>query len=362
MEKDILYMQKSLSLAKKGQGCTSPNPMVGAVLVKNNKIIAQGFHRICGSDHAEVSALKVAGSKAKGATMYVNLEPCAHWGRTPPCVDRIISSKIKRVVVAMIDPNPEVAGKSVRKMRRAGIKVRVGVLGKQARRLNEVFLKNIYEHKPFIAAKVAQTLDGKIATAAGESKWITSASTRKLARRLRDNYDAVVVGVNTANKDNPGLNGVDTKVSKVVIDPHLKIKNNLKLVTKTPEQLIVACSIDCQKTEKYNYLNNLGVTVLPVKVKDDLLNFNIFLKKIYRRGITSLFVEGGAETIGHFFDARCLDKFYFFFAPKIAGGRNALSSIAGEGIKKISCACKLKDMEIATVGNDFIVSGYPKFN
>ena len=207
MMQDDHFMQKALDLALKGKGETSPNPLVGCVIVKRNRIIAEGWHRRCGSDHAEIIALKKAGSQARGAEMYITLEPCNHYGRTPPCVDRIIKSGIKKVVIGMKDPNPLTNGKSIAKIGRAGIKTKIGVLKEESEIINEAFVKYIKKRMPFVAVKCAQSLDGKVATAKGQSKWITSEETRKLTRKIRDEFDAILVGITTVIKDNPRLNG-----------------------------------------------------------------------------------------------------------------------------------------------------------
>ena len=236
------YMHRALELARRGAGLVSPNPMVGAVLVKNNKIIGEGYHCAAGKDHAEIVAIKNAKAPVRGSTLYVTLEPCCHVGRTGPCVQRIVKEKIKKVVVAVLDPNPLVDGKGVAYLKKSGVEVEVGLCVKEAIRLNEIFFKNMRCHLPFVAAKTAQSLDGKTATRMGESKWITGEQARIHAKRLRDEYDAVVVGVNTVIKDDPCLNGLHKTNFKVVIDPQMRIPVLSKLVTRYSDKLIIVTS------------------------------------------------------------------------------------------------------------------------
>ena len=239
--KDEHNMWQALRLAYLGKGTTAPNPMVGAVIIKNKKVVGTGYHRRCGGDHAEIIALKKAGDLARGATLYINLEPCHHVGHTPPCVDQVIQAGIKEVFIAMKDPNPLTNGKSIRRMRKAGIAVHVGLLQKQALKFNEIFVTYTTKNRPFITAKIAQTLDGKIAGRTGQSKWITSEMSRRFARQYRDSFDAIMVGGNTVKSDNPGLNGNKKKLIKIVLDSHLAISNRAKLFEQTePSNCILA--------------------------------------------------------------------------------------------------------------------------
>ncbi len=355
---DKLFIKKTLQLAKRAEGYTSPNPMVGAVLVKEGKIISCGYHKKAGYPHAEVEAIDKAKQFCVGSTLYVNLEPCCHWGRTPPCVDKIIRSGIKRVVIATLDPNPSVRGKSVKILKKAGIKVKVGVLEEEAKKLNEIFFKNMQKRMPFVVVKVAQSLDGKIATFKGESKWITGIKARRFSKRLRDKYDAVCVGVNTVIKDNPSLEGMKKRTCKIVLDPILKIPLKAKLVKKAEGDLIIFTSKDNLHRKKVKYLKKKAfIYFLPLK--KDSFSLKDALKILYEKhSICSVFVEGGAYTIGRFFDEGLVDKIYFFYAPKIIGGEKNLSSVGGEGIKRLQDVHRVKDLEIIRIGEDILISGY----
>ena len=359
MPDDFYYIKKTFELAKKGEGFTSPNPLVGAVITKKNKIISTGYHKKAGFPHAEIEAIRKAKENAKGSTLYINLEPCCHWGRTPPCVDEIIAARIKRVVVATYDPNPRVRGKSLRKLKKAGIEVSIGVLSQEAERLNEVFFRNMKYDLPFVAAKVAQSLDGKIATKSGDSKWITASKARLFSKSLRDKYDAVLVGINTVIKDNPRLAGIKKEPFKIVVDPHLKIPFNATLLRMAKNNLIIFAS--CKVKNKKVELLRKKCTIYFLEEKNNYMSFRKVIRILYKRGITSIFVEGGSVTLGRFFDEKCIDKIYFFFAPKIIGGKCAPTSIAGEGISQIEKACEVRDIRIRRLGSDFLAEGYPVF-
>lgn len=358
-EWDIKFMKEVFKLAKKGEGLTSPNPLVGAVIVKNKRIIAKGFHRCPGSAHAEIEAIKKAKESLEGSTLYVNLEPCYHWGRTPPCVDRIIDVGIKRVVISNIDPNPQVKGRSLRKLKAVGIKVDIGIMQEEGRRLNEIFFKNMLEDKPFVVVKWAQTLDGKIATKAGKSKWLTSSKAREYAKKLRDKYDAVLVGVNTVIKDNPTLNGFKKIPYKIILDAQLRFPLQSSLLRSNPEKLIIF-TLPTKDSSKLNYLKAKGIKIFTMRSSKGLLDLKRVLDYIYRLGITSVFVEGGAFTIGSFFDQQCVEKIYVFISPKIMGGKDNLSAIGGEGIKDLKKIIKVKELSTKSVGEDILISGYLK--
>jgi diaminohydroxyphosphoribosylaminopyrimidine deaminase/5-amino-6-(5-phosphoribosylamino)uracil reductase len=354
MDKDVYFIRKTFQLAKRAEGFTSPNPIVGAVFVKNNKVVSSGYHKKSGFPHAEIEAIKGAKQSLADAQLYVNLEPCCHFGRTPPCVDEVIKTGIKRVVIAALDPNPRVRGKSVAKMKKSGIEVKVGVCAEEARCVNEVFFKNMENKRPFVVIKTAQSLDGKIAASKGVSKWITSARSRTFAKRLRDKYDAVLVGINTVVKDNPSLNGVRTVPYKVVIDPKLRMPLNSSLIRKDPDKLVIFTSV-----RKKNKKLPSVVKVFYLKEKKGQISVKEVLANLYNLGIMSVYVEGGGETIGRFFDAKLVDKVYFFIAPKIIGGKNALSSVRGVGAALPNKSFLLKGMQIKKLGEDILISGYP---
>lgn len=358
MESDVYFMNRALELAKKAEGQTSPNPIVGAIIVKKGKVIGQGYHKKAGSEHAEINAFNNAKESIEGATLYVSLEPCCHFGQTPPCVDKIIKEKIARVVIAVCDPNPLVNGKSVKKLRLAGVKVKVGVCENQAQKINEVFFLNMKEKRPFVAAKVAQSLDGKIATSTGKSKWITSLAARRYAKKLRDKYGAVLVGVNTVVKDNPQLNGIKNTSYKIVIDPQLRIPKKSYLVKKSNQQLVIVTS---EKNKDKSLLLPKPIKFVFVESGKKGLSLKEALKKLYLLGVSSVFVEGGADTLGRFFDAQLVDKFYCFVAPKILGGKNALTSIGGQGVSNVNKSVALKDVKLNQIGQDFLVESYIKY-
>jgi diaminohydroxyphosphoribosylaminopyrimidine deaminase/5-amino-6-(5-phosphoribosylamino)uracil reductase len=322
-------------------------------VVKNGKIVGEGYHKKAGTPHAESLAIDAAGKNASGADLYVNLEPCCHTGRTPPCTDKIITGGIKKVVAATKDPNPLMCGKSLQKLGKAGIKTSCGSCCQESRKLNEIFFKNMQKKLPFVAAKFAQSLDGKIATRLNVSQWITSQEARNKAKGLRDLYDCVVVGVNTANKDNPSLNGLTKKPLKAVIDPKLVIKPSLKLIQENGKNLFLLTSL--KNKNKGSKLFD-KVTVLFAREKNGCLDLLDLMKQLYAFKICSLFIEGGAQTLGLFFDAGLVDKVYAFIAPQIIGGKAALSAVEARGVDtpgKIS----LKSVRVEMVGSDILVSG-----
>ncbi len=356
------YMQLAYELALKGRGTTSPNPMVGAVIVKKGRIIAQGYHARCGGDHAEIAALNEAGSRAKGATLYVTLEPCAHHGRTPPCVNRIIDSGIAKVVVGMKDPNPLMNGKSIALLRKFGISVEVGCLEPTLKRMNEVFIKYIQARMPFVTAKIAQTLDGKIATAQGRSKWITSESTRTYARSKRDEFDAIMVGANTVAQDDPGLNGTrkDKNIKKVVVDSALRISPKAKLFSKTqPSDIILATTAAASQTKVRMFLKKgVRVLVAPSKGKHRHVDLTWLMKELAKMEVSSVLIEGGGRLIGRALKDGLVDRMMVYVAPKIIGDQNGISSVAGLNISDIDKTVGLDKITIDYLKPDILVQGY----
>ncbi|MEM3400222.1 MAG: bifunctional diaminohydroxyphosphoribosylaminopyrimidine deaminase/5-amino-6-(5-phosphoribosylamino)uracil reductase RibD [Candidatus Micrarchaeia archaeon] len=355
---DEFFMRIALGLANLGIPRAFPNPLVGAVVVKNGKIIATGYHREYGKEHAEIMALRRAGKSANGATLYVNLEPCCHYGKTGPCVDEIVKYGIKRVVVGIKDPNPKVCGGGIKKLREAGIRVDVGVLKNDAARLNEVFIKYMSTGCPFIALKCAMTLDGKIATETGDSKWISGKTARMYAHFLRAYYDAVLVGVNTVIKDDPLLTcrieGGRNPV-RVIVDSKLRIPLNAKVVR---EGTIIATSKkhDRDKREK---LEKAGCVV--VVCGKERVRLRRLVSLLGKRGITSLLVEGGGEVNASFINERIVDKIYFVIAPKIVGGKEAKTPVEGEGVAKMYDALKFKVVRVLSLGGDYLIEAYPMY-
>ncbi|MFC1703712.1 bifunctional diaminohydroxyphosphoribosylaminopyrimidine deaminase/5-amino-6-(5-phosphoribosylamino)uracil reductase RibD [Candidatus Omnitrophota bacterium] len=345
-------MRKAIDLALKAKGKTSPNPMVGALIVKDDRILGRGYHHSAGGPHAEILALRQASKRARGAVMYVTLEPCSHFGRTPPCVDAIISSGIKKVVIATKDPNPVNNGNSIKLLRRNGIQVMQGVLAKEAQEINMIFNKFITKKIPFVTVKVAQSLDGKIALQNGQSQWITSKETRDLAHRLRNDYDAILVGVNTVIHDNPLLKSKN----KVIVDSRLRTSLNARIFTKNSGKVIIASTKKAPK-QKVAQLEGKGATVLLLPVKNGKVNLKALMRQLAKMEITSVFIEGGGTIIGNLFDEGLVDKAMFFIAPKIIGGKDSISSVEGAGIKSIAKAHCLKDIRIQQCGNEFLLQG-----
>lgn len=354
---DEYYMGLALKLALKAKGKTSPNPLVGSLVVKAGRIVGRGFHAKAGLAHAEVIALDKAGNKARGATLYVTLEPCAHTGKTPPCVNRIIESGIKEVVVGMIDPNPLNNGRGLMLLKQNNIKVKVGFLEDQLRKINESFIKYITARIPFVTVKVGQSLDGRIATRTGDSKWITSDKSRSFAHKLRQDYDAIMVGVNTVLRDNPRLNtwSSQKKLIKIIIDSNLSTPENSDIFSGDAQVIIITLpSRPGQETENRKSLS-VKAKILEVKEKSGQINLRDALKKLAQLQISSIIVEGGGTLIGSLFDEKLVDKVLFFISPKIIGGRDAVSSVMGTGVKHVNQAIKLHNLKIRRFDEEFLI-------
>ena len=355
------FMRQALELALKAKGKTSPNPLVGALVVKHNKIIARGFHHKAGLAHAEVLALNQAGRRAKGATLYVSLEPCCHYGRTPPCIEKIIKSKVSRVVIGMKDPNPKVNGKGMKILRSHGIDVVAGFLEEDLARINESYIKYITKHLPFVVVKVAQSLDGKISTHTGDSQWITSKDARDFSRKLRNNFDAIMVGVNTLLKDNPNLKPQTAKQNfyKIIVDSKLQTHIDAKILFPYPERVIIATTKFANK-DKARFFSQRNIKVWVLADTNGRVDLKVLLSRLAGYEISSVFVEGGGTLIGSLFDQRLVDKVMFFLAPKIIGGRDAISSVMGEGVKLLKNALNIKELQIRMIGKDILIEGYIK--
>ncbi len=356
------FMELALRLALKARGMTSPNPLVGALVVKGDRIISKGYHEKAGLAHAEIMALDKAAEKAKGAKLYVTLEPCAHFGKTPPCVDRIIKSGVKEVIVGMIDPNPQNRGKGLEMLKGRGIKVRAGFLEEKLRKINEPFIKYITKRLPLVTVKIAQSLDGRIATRRGESKWITSDKSRAFAHKLRRDFDAVMVGVNTVLVDNPRLDTCFSKKhpAKIIADSRLSTPQNSNIFSGKAEVIIVTLASRAgQETENRKILQEKA-RILEVKEKSGQINLKDAMKKLAALGITNILVEGGGTLVGSLFDEGLVDKVLFFISPKIIGGKEAISSVMGSGISRIDSAIKIKNIKSRRFAEDFLIEGYVK--
>ena len=347
--------------AKRGEGKTTPNPLVGALVVKNNRIIARGYHKKAGLPHAEVVALSLAGRRARGATLYVTLEPCSHFGRTPPCTDMIMKYGIRQVIIGMLDPNPLNNGKGLRVLRRHGIEVEVGLLEKELRKMNEPFIKYITQKLPFVTVKVGQSLDGKIATYRGSSQWITSDRAREYVHRIRDKFDAIMVGVNTILRDNPKLQpaSISKRLTKIIVDSQLSIPCQAEVMKNPPIIIATLHATPGQETTNRDLLLKKA-QILEVKEKEGLVNIRDMMRRLARLNITNILVEGGGNLIGSLFDERLVDKVLFFISPKIIGGKEAISSVMGKGISHPDKAFRLKDVRLRRIGEDFLVEGYIK--
>ena len=353
-------MLRALRLARRGR--TSPNPMVGAVVVRDGGIVGEGFHPRAGEPHAEVFALRDAGEAARGATLYVTLEPCCHHGRTPPCTQAIISAGISRVVAAMVDPNPVVGGKGIRELRDAGIEVTAGLLEDDARRLNEAHLKHITTGLPFFRLKMAATLDGKIATRTGDSQWVSGEASRRLVQRMRDRADAVVVGIETVMRDDPrltvrrGERARTRQPVRVVVDSGARTPPSARLLDEPGEVLIAvterAPAADLRRLERR------GARILSLDNRNGRVDLTALAKELAARGLINVLVEGGGELAAGFVEAGLLDAVTFFVAPKIIGGREAPTAIQGIGLATMAEAIGLNDIRAKRVGEDLCVEAY----
>lgn len=361
---DEQYMRMALRLAEKAKGRTSPNPMVGAVVVKGGKIISRGFHRRAGEPHAEAKALSKAGKASRGATLYVTLEPCSHTDkRTPPCTPLVMQNGVKRVVVAMIDPNPRVSGNGIQLLQKAGIAVVTGVLEAEARKMNEAFIKHITTGMPFVLLKIAQTLDGKIATASGESKWITGERAREEGQRLRNVHDAILVGINTVLTDDPALttripNGRDP--IRVVVDTHLRIPLHAKVLKQKSQARTIVVTVAGASKSKIKKLQAVGAEVITVKSAQGRVDLRDLMRTLGKMDIMSVLIEGGAEINASALKAGIVDKVVIFVAPLLMTGKDSLCSLGGVSPIKLSHAIKLTSVTSRFVGQDLMITGYTR--
>lgn len=356
-------MKEALRLARKGKGRTSPNPMVGALVVKDDEIVGKGFHPAAGKPHAEIYALKEAGDRARQATMYVTLEPCNHHGRTPPCTEAIIAAGIKKVFVGVEDPNPKVAGKGMVRLREAGIDVVSGILEDKCLQMNEAYNKYITTNIPFVTLKVAASMDGRIATHTGHSHWISNEKSRRYVHRLRDETDAILIGIGTLLQDNPKLT---TRLPRkkgrnpyrIIVDSRLRTPLYANIFGEDArEKLILATS--CKNHSELKVYQDRVYRLLQIPTNDlGQLDLNILMKKLAKLEIMSLLVEGGSEINGSFVDAGIVDKICFFFAPLLIGGRGSTGMLGGRGIDFVPEATRVKDLKIKRFGTDICVEGY----
>ncbi len=367
---DEQYMAEALALASRAAGYTHPNPMVGAVVVKEGRIIGRGYHHRAGEAHAEVHALAEAGDKAKGATLYVTLEPCAHFGKTPPCANRVVEAGIKRVVVGIVDPNPLVAGKGVNILRNAGIEVEIGVLAHECARLTEGFITYIKTGRPFVTLKSAMSLDGKIATRTGDSKWITDEAARKDGHRLRASHDAILTGIGTVLADNPKLDcrltGEDWpyevaphQPDVVILDSKGRTPDDAALWHGPTRKILIFVTKACSKARQ-DALTALGATVheVPAGLNGVGVDLDAVLDSLGGAGYTSVLVEGGSGVIASFVEQRLFDKIVTYVGNILIGGQDALSAVGGQGATTLADAVPLQFEAPTTIGDNIRIEGY----
>ncbi len=354
---DITFMKRAIALARLGKGQVEPNPMVGAVLVKNGKVIGEGYHKKFGGPHAEIHALAAAGQNAGGATVYVTLEPCNHQGKTPPCTDALIKAGVKTVFAATYDPNPRVAGAGIARLKRAGIETNIGLLASSARKLLTGYRKHVACCKPHVIVKMAMSLDGKIASRTGNSKWITGTRAREWVHVLRSKMDAVLVGIGTVLADDPELtsHGKGRNPIRVIIDKDLAIPLKSKVLNTKIAPTIVIHSTENHR-QKIARLIEMGV--LPVFITNALEPyFKYVIQQLSNMSVFSILIEGGGETVAAALKAKVVDEYFQFIAPKLVGGREAKTPVEGLGITQISQAVTFKSVKYGKIGQDILVKG-----
>ena len=351
-------------LARKALGRTSPNPMVGAVVVKRGKIVGEGYHSRAGKPHAEIEALSRAGGKARSADLYVNLEPCCHFGRTPPCTDAIIDAGIKRVFVGMKDPNKQVSGKGLRLLKKHGIDIVLNVLKKECVKLNESFIKKMKTGMPFVILKTAMSLDGKIATHSGDSRWISGRLARNHVHKIRNQVDAILVGTETVLKDDPRLTcRLKTRAvkhpSRIILDRKNRIPITANVFKNSRSQKVVYVTGPDISSRRLKTLTDKKVEVLNGKILKNGFDIKHLLKELANRDMNSILIEGGAELNASVVKAGMVDRVVAFISPKLIGGSQAPGFLGGQGVMRVDRAMKLKDIEVTKIGDDLMVEATP---
>ena len=364
---DLRMMRRALALARMGIGHASPNPSVGCVLVKGGRIIGEAFHRYAERDHAEVRAVRQAGARARGATAYVSLEPCAHQGRTPPCADLLIEAGIRRVVVPMLDPNPLVIGRGVERLRAAGIQVDVGMMQAEAGRVVEPFACHVRTGLPLVVAKAGMSLDGRIAPPKGRDHWISSPAARRFGQSLRHRLDAILVGVGTILDDDPQLNyrGTAPKMRplvRAVLDSRLRTPPAARLFDADPSLPVIVFCAGGAPSNRRKALERSGAEVIPIERRDAGLNLAAVLKELGRRDLLGVLVEGGSAVHGSFISAELVDKFYFSIAPLVLGGSRSVPAVGGAGYLTVPAAPRFQIVRHFRVGCDVILETYPSYS
>ena len=363
LESDEKFMKLALSLAEKGRGYVNPNPLVGAVIVKDGKVIGEGYHTAFGKPHAEIEAINSATEDIKGATMYVTLEPCCHQGKTPPCTEAIIKNQLARVVVATTDPNPLVSGSGIEKLKQSNIEITVGVLEEMAKIQNEVFIHYMTTNLPFTILKYAMSLDGKIACHTGDSKWITSEKSRTDVHRLRSSVSAVVTGIGTILSDDASLNVrlIDSKGKephRIVVDSAARISLDAKILNLDSKSDTYIAVTEAASDEKLRKLEDYGAKIIMTKSKDGKVDLEELWKELGFLGMDSILIEAGEQLNAALLEAKLVNKIRAYIAPKIIGGTNAKSPIGGYGASSMSEVINLKSMNVTQIENDFVVEGY----
>ena len=355
---DELYMKRAIDLAARSRNQTSPNPRVGAVMVKGGNIISEDFHRKPGTPHAEALVIAKAGEKSKGSLLYVNLEPCCHTEkRTPPCTRTIIRAGIREVVIGMMDPNPKVSGKGIVELQKAGVKVRSGILEEEAKKLNEAYIKYITTGTPFVILKIAMTLDGKIATPEGQSKWITSDKARHVVHQLRRSVDAILTAIGTVKADDPELTARISggkSPQRIIIDPNLEVPLHAKVLQVPPQTILIVRK--SASGEKKKVLSERGVHL--IEYDGDKVHLPWLMKKLGEREITSVLIEAGASLNAYALEEGIVDKVMFFIAPKIIGGSKSFPAVGGKSFRRLEEAHLLEDVKVRRVGEDILIEGY----
>jgi diaminohydroxyphosphoribosylaminopyrimidine deaminase / 5-amino-6-(5-phosphoribosylamino)uracil reductase len=355
-------MRRALALARRGLGRTSPNPAVGCVIVRNGEVVGEGWHRKAGTPHAEVHALRHAGDRARGADVYVTLEPCSHHGRTPPCAEALIKAGVSRVFSGMMDPNPVVSGQGLAMLRGAGIAVECGVLETECRLLNEAFVKHITSGLPFVIVKSALTLDGKTATASGDSKWITSEKSRRYVHTLRSRVDAIMVGVGTVLADDPQLTcrmvrGQDPH--RIVVDSRLRTPPASALFHLDSQAKTIFATVE-RDPAKIESIQRLGAEILLCDELDGRVDLEDLLRRLGASGIQSILLEGGRELVGSAVRKGLVDKFLLFYSPKLLAGEDGYGLCAGPGFERMRDAIALRNSSVRRFAEDFLIIGYPE--
>lgn len=353
------YMKRALKLAQKGRGFVNPNPLVGAVIVKNGKIIGEGWHECFGKAHAEINAFSHALENVEGAELYVTLEPCSHYGKTSPCAETIVQKGIRKVYIGMKDPNPLVSGKGIKILKEAGIETVCGIYEKECRKLNEIFIKYITTKLPFVVMKTAMTLDGKIASYTGDSKWISCEKSREIAHKMRSSCMGIMVGIQTVCKDNPFLTARTENAHNpipIIVDSTLKIPTNAHVLEG--KRCIIATTDKADK-QKRKALEKKGIEIIKIKEKDGHVDLKLLLYQLGEIGIDSILLEGGGELNFSMMKNQLVDKVIFFIAPKFVGGRNAKTPLEGDGFSQIKESIQLKNIEMKKIEEDIFITAYP---